>query len=113
MVLRDCVGDRPLACLSGPNIAPEIADRKPASTVIASTDGALACRVQEAMATTYFRAYTSTDMLGVELGGAVKNVIAIAAGICDGIGAGDNAKAALLTRGLVEIARLGVAIKRI
>lgn len=109
-VLRDCVGDRALACLSGPNIAPEIADRKPAGTVIASADEALARRVQEAMATTYFRAYTSTDMLGVELGGAVKNVIAIAAGICDGIGAGDNAKAALLTRGLVEIARLGVAM---
>ncbi len=97
-------------CLSGPSIAPEIAERKPASVVVAAEDETLARRVQEGMSTSYFRIYTSADLLGVELAGAVKNVIALAAGMCDGLGAGVNTKAALLTRGLVEITRLGVAL---
>jgi len=109
-VLRDCAGDGPLACLSGPSIAPEIAREKPASVVVAATEPSLAAMVQQGMSTGYFRIYTSPDLLGVELAGAVKNVIAIAAGICDGLDAGDNAKASLVTRGLVEITRLGAAM---
>jgi len=109
-VLRDVLGaDRPVAALSGPNIARELAEHLPATTTVASDDAALAARVQGLFSTRTFRVYTNADLIGVELGGAVKNVVAIAAGILDGLGAGDNAKAALLTRGLVEIARLGVA----
>ena len=109
-VIRDCIGEAPVACLSGPSIAAEVAARKPAGVVVASTDAAVAKLVQEGFSTNYFRVYTSVDLLGVELSGAVKNVIALAGGICDGIEAGDNAKAALLTRGVVEITRLGVAM---
>jgi glycerol-3-phosphate dehydrogenase (NAD(P)+) len=102
--------DWPLAVLSGPNIAGEIARYLPATSVVASEDAALAERVQQAFSTEWFRVYTNTDVTGVELAGASKNVIAIAAGILDGLGAGSNAKAALVTRGLVEISRLGVAM---
>jgi glycerol-3-phosphate dehydrogenase (NAD(P)+) len=102
--------DRPLLALSGPNIAAEIARYLPATAVAASADGELARRVQAAFSTQYFRVYTNGDMTGVELAGATKNVIAIAAGALDGLGAGNNAKAALVTRGLVEITRLGVAM---
>ena len=109
-IIEDCLGGVPLACLSGPSIAPQVAEQKPASVVVASKDAGLARLVQTALSTNFFRIYASADLLGVELAGAVKNVIAIAGGICDGIGAGDNAKAALLTRGLVEITRLGVAM---
>ncbi|MBI4718152.1 MAG: NAD(P)-dependent glycerol-3-phosphate dehydrogenase [Planctomycetes bacterium] len=109
-VLRDCVGDVPLGCLSGPCIAPEVAAKKPASVVAAASVPDIAELVQVAFSSNYFRVYASGDLVGVELAGAVKNVIAIAAGICDGIAAGDNAKAALLTRGLAEIARLGMAL---
>ena len=109
-IIRDCLGDVPVACLSGPCIAPEVADKKPASVVVASEDDDLATMIQHAFVNDYFRVYTSRDVVGVELSGAVKNVIAIAAGISDGIEAGDNAKAALLTRGLVEITRLGMAV---
>jgi glycerol-3-phosphate dehydrogenase (NAD(P)+) len=109
-ILGACVGEVPLACLSGPSIAPEVAARKPASVVVATEDPAVAELVQVGLSTDYFRVYTGSDLLGVELAGAVKNVIALAAGICDGIEAGDNAKAALLTRGVVEITRLGVAM---
>lgn len=109
-VLRECAGGVPVAALSGPSIAPEIAREKPASVVVAATSSDLAEMVQHGMSTAYFRIYTSHDLLGVELAGAVKNVIAIAAGICDGLEAGDNAKASLVTRGLVEITRLGVAM---
>ena len=101
---------RPVAALSGPSIAPEVARRLPTTVAVAATDPALAATVQSIFSTPYFRVYTNPDLLGVELGGAVKNVVAIAAGILDGLGAGDNAKAALLTRGLVEITRLGVAM---
>lgn len=102
--------DAPVAVLSGPNIAHEIARRMPATSVVAAASAALAETAQSALSTGYFRVYTNPDLVGVELAGAVKNVVAIAAGILDGLGAGDNAKAALLTRGLVEIARLGVAM---
>lgn len=100
----------PLAALSGPNIAAELAKYLPATAVAAAADEALARRVQAAFSTQWFRVYTNPDVIGVELAGASKNVIAIAAGIIDGLGAGNNAKAALVTRGLVEITRLGVAM---
>jgi len=99
-----------LAALSGPNIAGEIARYLPATAVVASADEALALRVQTAFSTQWFRIYTNSDVVGVELAGATKNVIAIAAGILDGLAAGNNAKAALVTRGLVEITRLAMAM---
>jgi glycerol-3-phosphate dehydrogenase (NAD(P)+) len=102
--------DWPLAALSGPNIAAELAKYLPATAVAASADASLAERVQLAFSTQWFRVYTNSDVIGVELAGAMKNVIAIAAGIIDGLAAGNNAKAALVTRGLVEITRLGVAM---
>ncbi|MFI5379967.1 MAG: NAD(P)H-dependent glycerol-3-phosphate dehydrogenase [Tepidisphaerales bacterium] len=100
----------PLAALSGPNIAAELARYLPATSVAASASAELAERVQGIFSTEWLRVYTNTDVLGVELAGATKNVIAIAAGILDGLGAGSNAKAALVTRGLVEITRLGLAM---
>ncbi len=110
-VIGQVIGDaHPLAVMSGPNIAAELARRLPATAVTASHDAALAARVQRAFGTRWFRLYTSDDVLGVELAGAVKNVIALAAGILDGLKAGNNAKASLVTRGLVEISRLGVAM---
>jgi len=100
-----------VAVLSGPCIATEVARKLPATVVAASEDGEELPRlVQEAFSSPYFRVYRNSDALGVELAGAMKNVIAVAAGILDGLGLGDNAKAALLTRGLVEITRLGVAL---
>lgn len=104
------VCDWPLAALSGPNIAAELARYLPATAVTASSDAALCTRVQSVFSTQWFRVYTNSDILGVELAGATKNVIAIAAGILDGLSAGNNAKAALVTRGLVEITRLGMAM---
>lgn len=109
-IVSDCLGLRRLCVLSGPCLAVELARRLPATAVAAAQDEALARRVQEIYTTEWFRVYTNTDVVGVELGGALKNIIAIAAGICDGLGMGDNAKAALLTRGLAEITRLGVAM---
>ncbi len=109
-IIRDCLGEVPLACLSGPSIAPEVASEKPASVVVASSQPEVAKLTQTSLSTEFFRIYTNGDVLGVELAGAVKNVIALAAGICDGIDGGDNAKAALVTRGLVEITRLGLAM---
>jgi glycerol-3-phosphate dehydrogenase (NAD(P)+) len=110
-VIEQVLGDRahPIAVLSGPNIAAELARRLPASAVVAGPDE-LARHVQQVFSTQWLRVYTNRDVIGVELAGATKNVIAIAAGILDGLRAGDNAKAALVTRGLVEIARLGVAM---
>jgi glycerol-3-phosphate dehydrogenase (NAD(P)+) len=99
-----------LCALSGPNIAGELARYLPGTAVAASDDPALAQRVQAAFATQWLRVYTNDDVTGVELAGATKNVIALAAGMLDGLGAGNNAKAALVTRGLVEITRLGVAM---
>ena len=99
-----------LAVLSGPTIADELARKLPATICAASSNEELANRVQHTFNCPWLRVYTNTDIVGVELASACKNVIAIAAGIIDGVGAGDNAKAALLTRGLAEITRLGVAM---
>ena len=99
----------PVVTLSGPSHAEEVAHDLPASLVVAGNDHDICKKVQAAFLSNCFRTYTSTDIVGVELGGSLKNVIAIAAGVCDGLGLGDNAKAALITRGLAEIARLGVA----
>ena len=98
-----------VAALSGPNLAVEIASGKPATTVIASSVVDAAMLAQRALMSEAFRVYTSHDVVGVEMGGALKNIIAIGAGIGDGLNAGDNAKAAFLTRGIAEIAGLGVA----
>jgi glycerol-3-phosphate dehydrogenase (NAD(P)+) len=99
-----------VAALSGPNLAREIASGLPASAVVASGDTRSATRAQRLLGSPRFRVYTSDDIVGVELGGALKNVVAIAAGIADGRGMGQNAKAALMTRGLAEMMRLGVAL---
>lgn len=99
----------PVVALSGPSHAEEVARDLPASVVVAGNDSAACVQVQEAFLSKTFRVYTSPDLTGVELGGALKNVIAIAAGVCEGFGLGDNATAALMTRGLAEISRLGVA----
>ena len=108
-VIQEVLGKKiNLAVLSGPTIAPEVAGGLPAMAVSASEDEKVARRVQELFATDYFGVYLSGDVTGVELGGSLKNVIAIAAGISDGLGFGTNTKATLFTRGLVEIARLGV-----
>ncbi|MEU8547034.1 NAD(P)H-dependent glycerol-3-phosphate dehydrogenase [Streptomyces roseoverticillatus] len=99
-----------VAVLTGPNLAKEIAARQPAAAVVACRDESVAKRLQAACHTAYFRPYTNTDVVGCELGGAVKNVIALAVGIADGMGLGDNAKASLITRGLAETTRLGLAM---
>ncbi|HEY6960575.1 MAG TPA: NAD(P)H-dependent glycerol-3-phosphate dehydrogenase [Gaiellaceae bacterium] len=107
--LSTLVTDRPVAVLSGPNMAEEVLAGLPGATVIASDDAELAVRLQHAVNSLVFRVYVNEDVVGVELCGAAKNVIALAAGGVDGLGLGDNAKAALITRGLVEMARLGEA----
>jgi glycerol-3-phosphate dehydrogenase (NAD(P)+) len=107
--LSTCVEGRPVAVLSGPNMAEEIAEGLPSASVIASDDAALAEWLQEAINSMVFRVYVNDDLVGVELCAAAKNVIALAAGGVDGLGLGDNAKASLITRGLAEMARLGEA----
>ncbi|HET6634446.1 MAG TPA: NAD(P)H-dependent glycerol-3-phosphate dehydrogenase, partial [Streptomyces sp.] len=111
-VVEEVAGVAPerVAVLSGPNLALEIAARQPAASVVACRDESVARRLQAACHTPYFRPYTNTDVVGCELGGAVKNVIALAVGIADGMGLGDNAKASLITRGLAETTRLGLAM---
>lgn len=99
-----------VAVVTGPNLAREIAARQPAASVVACVDEGVARRLQAACHTPYFRPYTSTDVIGCELGGAVKNVIGLAVGIADGMGLGDNTKGSLITRGLAEATRLGVAM---
>ena len=99
-----------LAFLSGPSFAKEVCDQQPTAVTVAAYWPRVAERAQALFTTPYFRAYTSTDVIGVEVGGAMKNVIAIAAGAADGLGFGHNARAALITRGLAEISRLGVAL---
>ncbi len=99
-----------LAALSGPNLVGELAHGLPSSATVASSTPELAKNVQRWLNQQAFRVYTSADLVGLELGGALKNVIALAAGMCDGLGLGDNAKAALVTRGLAEIVRLGVSL---
>ncbi len=111
-VIAEVAGAGPdrVAVLTGPNLAREIADRQPAACVVASREESVARRVQSACHTGYFRPYTNTDVVGCELGGAVKNVIGLAVGIADGMGLGDNTKASLITRGLAETSRLGLAM---
>lgn len=99
-----------IAVLSGPNLSREIAEEQPAATVIACTDENRAKLVQAACATSYLRPYTNTDVVGCEIGGATKNVIALASGMAAGLGLGDNTQATLITRGLAEISRLGAAL---
>jgi glycerol-3-phosphate dehydrogenase (NAD(P)+) len=100
---------RPVAALSGPNLAREIAGGKPAGSVIASEDAELAAELASVLSSDRFRVYTNPDLVGVELCGALKNVVALAAGMVDGLGFGDSAKAGIITRGLAEMTRLGVA----
>ena len=109
-ILGETLPGCPVVILSGPSFATEVADRHPTAMVAASSDDAAARAVQQACSNAYFRVYRSDDVLGVELGGALKNVIAIAAGIADGLGLGHNPRAALITRGLAEISRLGAAL---
>jgi len=109
-VVQEELGRVKLAVLSGPSIASEVARRHPASLVAASSSAAMARTVQRWCMGDHVRIYTSMDVAGVELGGALKNPVAIAAGVSDGLGFGANAKAALITRGVVEMARLGVAM---
>ncbi len=103
-------GDVPLVVVTGPSHAEEVSRRMPTTVVAASENMGVARRVQDLLATERFRVYTHNDAIGVELGGALKNVISIAGGIVDGLGFGDNTKAALLTRGIVEMGRLGEAM---
>jgi len=108
--LSTLVRDRPVAVLSGPNMAEEVLAGLPGATVIAAEDESLALWLQDAINSLAFRVYVNTDLTGVEICGAAKNVIGLSAGGVDGLGLGDNAKAALITRGLVEMARLGEAL---
>lgn len=99
-----------VAVISGPNLAHEIAAREPAATTVACSDASSARRIQDACTTDYFRPYYTTDVVGVEIAGAVKNVIALANGMAVGLGYGENSQAAIMTRGLAEMTRLGVAL---
>lgn len=109
-LLEEFFPDNPVAVLSGPSHAEEVAKRIPTLVTIGSSDPDIATQVQAVFTLPWFRAYTSSDVVGIELGGVVKNVFAIAAGCIDGLGLGDNAKAAMVTRGLAEMTRLGVAM---
>ncbi|MCK9393244.1 MAG: NAD(P)H-dependent glycerol-3-phosphate dehydrogenase [Candidatus Paceibacterota bacterium] len=106
-IFKDELGNIKVAVLSGPTIAIEVAKELPALIVAASRDKKVAQRIQDIFSNEYFRVYTSRDVIGVELGGPLKNIIAVVAGISDGLGYGSNAKAAILSRGIVEIQRLG------
>jgi glycerol-3-phosphate dehydrogenase (NAD(P)+) len=108
-ILAGIFPDNPLAVLSGPNHAEEIAKKLAAAAVIGSRDESVSLQLQEFFTLPWFRTYRSTDVPGIEWGGAVKNVFAIASGISEGLGLGDNARAALVTRGLAEMTRLGMA----
>lgn len=99
-----------VAVLTGPNLASEIAEEQPAATVVACSDSGRAVAIQRALATGYFRPYTNADVIGAEVGGACKNVIALACGMAAGVGLGENTAAAIITRGLAEIMRLGIAL---
>jgi len=99
-----------VAVVTGPNLASEIAQGQPAATVVACTDSGRAVTIQRALATGYFRPYTNSDVIGAEVGGACKNVIALACGMAAGVGLGENTAAAIITRGLAEIMRLGIAL---
>ena len=99
-----------VAVVSGPNLADEIADEQPAATVVACSDSVRAVALQRALSTAYLRPYTNSDVVGTEIGGACKNVIALACGMAAGVGLGENTAAAIITRGLAEIMRLGIAL---
>lgn len=107
-IFRDTFPDNPIVVLSGPNLSKEIEAQLPAATVVASTDVEAAARVQQVYSSETFRIYTSPDPVGAELGGTLKNVVAIAVGVCDGLKLGSNAKAALITRAIPEMLRIGV-----
>lgn len=109
-VYREEISDAKIAVMSGPSHAEEVSIGLPTVNVAASPDGEAARYIQKIFTSENFRVYTSSDILGVELGGAIKNVIALCSGISDGIGYGDNTRAALITRGIAEISRLGVAM---
>ncbi|MFH1856654.1 MAG: NAD(P)H-dependent glycerol-3-phosphate dehydrogenase [Candidatus Omnitrophota bacterium] len=109
-VIYEILGKIKLAVLSGPTIAREVAHETPSAAVVSSTDKSTAEKIQDIIMSDYFRIYTNYDLIGVELGGALKNIIAIACGISDGMGCGTNTKAAILTRGLAEMARMGTAM---
>jgi glycerol-3-phosphate dehydrogenase (NAD(P)+) len=103
-------GPQRIGAVSGPNLAHEIAAEQPAATVVACTDEAAGLRLQAASGNDYFRPYTNLDLIGCELGGAVKNIIAILVGMAEGMGFGDNTRASIITRGLVETSRLGISL---
>ena len=109
-VIAQELGKIPMAVLSGPSISMEVVKGLPSTAVIASSHPRLAKTLQEIFHSETFRIYTNSDVVGLELGGSLKNIIAIACGVCDGLGYGSNTKAAILTRGLVEMARLGKAM---
>ncbi len=109
-VVRDVLPQNPVGVLTGPNLAHEIAEGQPAASVVALADPGLAALAQEALHGPTYRVYTSNDVIGCELAGAVKNVIAVAAGMSDGLGFGENTRAALITRGLAELGRVGAAL---
>jgi glycerol-3-phosphate dehydrogenase (NAD(P)+) len=109
-IIRDCLGEVRVGGLFGPSHAEEVVKGLPAAVVATSADADLARSIQATFMTSSFRVYSSDDLTGVEIAGAVKNVIAIATGICDGLGLGDNSKAAVVARGLAEMTRLGVAL---
>jgi glycerol-3-phosphate dehydrogenase (NAD(P)+) len=109
MILKEVIG-RTAAVLSGPSFAKEVASKLPTAVTLATDNKKTGLLLQEIFNTDYFRVYTHDDIIGVEMGAALKNVIAIAAGICDGLGLGHNARAALITRGLTEITRLGLSM---
>ncbi len=111
-VIAELTGAGPerIAVISGPNLAKEIARREPAASVVACEDEATVLQLQKLCHTHAFRPYTNTDVIGCELGGTIKNIIGLAVGVCDGLGYGDNTKASVITRGLAETARLGMAM---
>lgn len=109
-ILREILPELPVCCLSGPNLAKEILDGRPTASVVACTDDEVARSVQASLNLSVLRLYSNKDIVGVELGGALKNVIAIAAGAVDGLNLGTNARAALITRGLAEMSRLAIAL---
>jgi glycerol-3-phosphate dehydrogenase (NAD(P)+) len=109
-VIAQVIPQVPAGVLTGPNLAREVADGQPAASVVALPDEALARRVQNLVHTRTFRVYMGTDVVGCEIAGATKNVMAIAAGICDGLGFGENTRAVLITRGLAELGRLGISL---
>ena len=109
-VVAEEAGEHPVVALSGPSFAAEVAARQPTAIVAAAADGSAALLAQDTLSSSTFRVYTHDDLIGVELGGALKNVMAVATGIVEGVGLGNNSRAALITRGLAEMTRLGVAL---